>query len=178
MAHLEQTQFCEWVRSEFPEYFKNVNVLDVGSLDINGNCRYLFKNSNYTGLDIGPGRNVDIVMPILMYAKVKPLPKYNVIVCCEMLEHDQHAKKSIRAMMRILQPGGLLIITAAYTGRNPHGTKELKPQDSPFTNHYYKNLTKFKMRWYLKLFTALCWKCFKLDVNTKSKDIYFMGIKK
>jgi hypothetical protein len=51
----------------FLQYFIDKCVLDVGSLDINGNNRYLFDNCEYTGLDIGEGPNVDIVMPIHEY---------------------------------------------------------------------------------------------------------------
>lgn len=36
MAHKEQKQFCKHVRSLFPEKFRNVRTVDVGSLDING----------------------------------------------------------------------------------------------------------------------------------------------
>ncbi len=37
MAHGQQQQFMQNVRDRFPEKFSGVRVLDVGSLDINGN---------------------------------------------------------------------------------------------------------------------------------------------
>ena len=61
MAHEEQKIFLESVKSKFSEKFKNCRVLDIGSLDINGNNRFLFENYEYIGLDIGEGNNVDIV---------------------------------------------------------------------------------------------------------------------
>lgn len=52
MAHPEQVEFCTRIKNKFPDFFKNKNVLDVGSLDINGNNRYLFQNCSYTGVDV------------------------------------------------------------------------------------------------------------------------------
>jgi hypothetical protein len=42
MAHQAQQDFCNSVRQLFPDHFRGKTVLDVGSLDINGNNRYLF----------------------------------------------------------------------------------------------------------------------------------------
>ena len=47
MAHLQQRMFCSTVRSRFPEYFKETLVLDVGSLDVNGNNQFLFDRCCY-----------------------------------------------------------------------------------------------------------------------------------
>ena len=63
MAHEEQTVFCKGVKARFPEFFKWTKVLDIGSMDINGNNRYLFEGCAYIGCDLGDGENVDIVCP-------------------------------------------------------------------------------------------------------------------
>ena len=52
MAHPEQRTFMTYVKEKFPEKFKNCRVLDIGSLDINGNNRYLFTDYTYVGVDI------------------------------------------------------------------------------------------------------------------------------
>jgi hypothetical protein len=63
VAHPEQQEYCKSVRNKFPEYFKNVLILDIGSLDINGNNRYLFDSSSvYIGVDVALGQNVDFAM--------------------------------------------------------------------------------------------------------------------
>ena len=61
MAHPQQVSFLNLVKQKFPEKFKNCNVVDIGSLDINGNTRFLFEDFEYTGVDIGEGPNVDVV---------------------------------------------------------------------------------------------------------------------
>ena len=53
MAHVAQQEFFKKVKEQFPERFKNCSVLDIGSLDLNGNNRYLFEDYTYIGVDVG-----------------------------------------------------------------------------------------------------------------------------
>lgn len=174
MAHSEQQQFCESVRALFPDMFKNKTVLDVGSLDINGNKRYLFTDCLYTGLDIGPGPNVDVVSPVHLF---KPPFKYDVVICCEMLEHDRYWRESLKAMYKLLKPGGLLVLTAASLDRQPHGVETRHPEASPFTNDYYMNINKIHIFEVFKYKLNRYFKDWKISLNYDSNDIYMYGIK-
>ncbi len=142
MAHFQQIQFLKSVKNKFPNYFSNVNVLDCGSLDINGNNRYLFDNYQYTGIDIGHGPNVDIVCKIHEFEGDGNL--YDVVVSSECFEHDQFYEKSLQNMFKLLKPGGMMLFTCATEGRPEHGTRRTSPSDSPFTSNqegwsdYYK----------------------------------------
>jgi SAM-dependent methyltransferase len=140
MSHEAQIQFCQQVANKYPKHFIGVSVLDVGSADINGNNRYLFDNSNYTGIDIGAGRNVNVVCPVHVFPN-RTKTKYDTIICTEMLEHDKHWEKSLQAMYNLLHHGGLLLLTAAGKNRAEHGTTRTSPEASPYTNDYYKNIT-------------------------------------
>ena len=172
--HKEQKEFCESVKARFPEYFNNVDVLDVGSLDINGNNRYLFTNNSfYTGLDIGAGRNVDVVKPVHEY---KPDFLFGVIISTEMLEHDKFKFHSLERMYKLLRPGGLMLITAATVGRTEHGTHNNEPESSPFTNEFYEAVT-------LNDFTAVYlpnkFSLYEISIDVRTiADIRFVGIKK
>ena len=54
MSHPSQQEFCNKIKQQYPEYFKNKKILDIGSLDINGNNRDLFDESTYIGTyDLG-----------------------------------------------------------------------------------------------------------------------------
>lgn len=59
--HIQATNFTLFVKSIFPEYFNKKIVLDVGSGDINGNNRYLFKDCEYNGNDVVQAQNVTVV---------------------------------------------------------------------------------------------------------------------
>jgi len=150
MAHLEQKVFCEEVKNKFPDHFYKQKVLDVGSLDINGNNRYLFEDSEYIGVDIGPGPNVDVVMKAHEYDA--PDASFDVVISTECFEHDLFLVKTIKNIMRLLKSGGLFLFTCATTGRHEHGTLAYDSASSPFTveimgwDNYYKNLTQEDFR--------------------------------
>lgn len=169
--HKEQIEFCKRIKNRFPEKFQDVNVLDVGSLDINGNNRYLFKNCNCIGLDIVGGKNVDYIEPI---HKFETVTRFNTIICTEMLEHDKYIYLSIKKMIELLSPGGLLLITAAHLGRKPHGTHKSGPDQSPGTNDYYRNVDVDE---FIENLPRFDFSIFGIEINNNSKDLYFYGIK-
>lgn len=176
MAHPEQQQFCLSVKAKFPQFFKDVDVLDVGSLDINGNNRYLFVEYNYTGIDIGEGKNVDVVSK---GHEFKPGLQYDVVISTECFEHDQHWKETIKNCIDLTKPGGLFLFSCATTGRQEHGTSRTTPQDSPFThtefNDYYMNLTEYDVRQIQGFDNSF--EKFEFSSNNSTKDLYFWGIK-
>jgi SAM-dependent methyltransferase len=176
MAHPEQQVWCKYVKVLHPQFFKGVDVLDIGSLDINGNNRYLFEDYTYTGVDIGEGKNVDVVSK---GHEFKPDKLYDVVISTECFEHDKYWKETIRNCIDLLKPGGLFLFSCATTGRQEHGTSRTTPQDSPFThkefNDYYMNLTEYDIRQiqgFDNSFTEM-----KFGTNKFTKDLYFYGIK-
>ena len=174
MAHLAQKNFCKDVKRKFPNKFKDARVLDVGSLDINGNNRFLFDGDySYTGIDLGEGKNVDVVCRGHLY---KSDEKFDVIVSSECFEHDEFYRETLLNIYSLLKDGGLFLFTCATTGRPEHGTTRTSPADAPFVGDYYKNLEEKDIREVLdveELFSN-----FEFRVNKTPQDLYFWGIKK
>lgn len=178
MAHPEQRQFCESVKQKHPDRFKSPRVVDIGSLDINGNNRYLFEGDyDYTGVDVGHGKNVDVVCK---GHEFNPGEEYDIVISTECFEHDQYWKETIQNCIALTKPGGLFMFSCATTGRKEHGTSRKTPQDSPFThkefNDYYMNLTEYDIRQipgFEENFSEMAF-----STNTRTKDLYFYGIKK
>jgi len=56
MAHKEQLDFVSYVKGYNPVNFTNANVLEVGSLDINGSVRTCFSSCEYVGIDVSAGK--------------------------------------------------------------------------------------------------------------------------
>lgn len=201
MAHINQQKFCVTIKALFPDYFQNKKVLDIGSLDINGSNRPLFTNCEYTGVDIGPGPNVDVVSK--GHELNHPDESYDVIISTECFEHDKFYRETLQNATRMLRPNGLLLFTCASTGREEHGTVKAHPGSSPFTSvtqdweSYYKNLTEQDVREAIDvetIFTLRCrWTCgdkkpgvhdhtiripkFQFLYCDNSCDLYFWGIK-
>ena len=90
--------------------------LDVGSFDVNGSVRYLFED--YTGMDMRAGPNVDVVHDACS------LPfgndTFDTVTCLEMLEHCKYPFIAVDEMVRVLKPGGVLVVTAPSIGFPEH----------------------------------------------------------
>ena len=178
MAHEEQKIFLESVKSKFSEKFKNCRVLDIGSLDINGNNRFLFENYEYIGLDIGEGNNVDIVCRGHEY---RDSTQFDVIISSECFEHDEFWELTIKNGINLLKSNGIFTFTCAGIGRPEHGTKRTSPSDSPFTSQletdYYRNLSEEDIREKINVDEIFS----SYEFQTRSswpQDLYFWGIKK
>lgn len=174
--HTEQIEFCQWVREKLPQHFNNTTVLDVGSLDINGNNRYLFHKCRYQGIDIVSGKNVDKVIACQDHlGKPQYEDHYDVIITTEMLEHDRSWEIDLQMMYWAIKPGGLLLITCAGEGRQEHGTKRTSPQDSPGTTDYYQNIS-------LEMFSSILkpgmFSEYYLKHDRRRNDLNFYGVKK
>ena len=179
MAHIQQQEFCKSVQNKFHDFFKNKFVLDIGSLDINGNNQEYFENSNYIGVDIAYGRNVDIVSK--GHELGFPNDTFDIVISTECFEHDQYYISTIQNIYRMLKPGGLFIFTCATTGRAEHGTRRTTPEDAPLLqsdiewSDYYKNLTETDIREVLNIETNFS--LFEFSTNPISHDLYFYGFK-
>lgn len=173
MAHTQQQDFCRGVRLKYPERFVNARVLDIGSLDINGNNRFLFTNPDYTGLDLGEGPNVDIVCRGHEHSTSIP---YDVTISTECFEHDEYWRQTLQNMYELTRPGGLMIYTCATTGRSEHGTRRTSPSDAPFVQDYYRNLSEEDMRQVLD--PEECFEEYAFQVQNSTHDLYFYGIKR
>jgi hypothetical protein len=169
MSHIEQIRFVESVKNQFPKNFTSCKVLEVGSLDINGSVRQCFIDCEYVGVDLQPGKGVDLVGPVHTLL----LGKYDTVISCECFEHDKYWKETFQKMYDSSR--FLVLFSCATTGRSEHGTTRTSPQDSPFTNDYYMNLTAqdFINAFDLdKMFSK-----YEFSSCERPADLYFWGIK-
>jgi len=170
--HAEQLAFCERVKNIFPHKFAGQDVLEIGSQNINGSVRELFSGGQYLGIDLGEGKDVDLVCSGKDYKRDIP---FDVIISCECLEHDREYAATVKNAIRLLKSGGLLLLTMASHERPEHGTHLSAAFASPHTLNHYKNI-------YLEDLAPLCaWErvffpyCFEYGGVF---DLYFYGIKR
>lgn len=104
-------------------------VIECGSYDVNGSARpgiEALGPACYTGVDQEAGPRVDLV------ASIPDLPAQlgkgiaDVVVSTEMLEHAVDWQGCVAAMIDLLVPGGVLVITTRSAGfpYHPHPTDE------------------------------------------------------
>ena len=172
--HTEVKQFVQVIRSKFFYKFRFKKVLEVGSKYINGSVRKYFWFCDYTGIDIGKGKGVDI-MGHLVDVKDKLIPNFDTVISTEALEHDKLWRESLQTMYHMLNDGGLLIVTCAGPHREEHGTSNAHSELSPDTNDYYGNVSVEDFETVLppSLFSV-----YVLQYANGKSDLQFYGIKK
>lgn len=116
--HAEVLSFASEIFGLFPRQCQG-HILEIGSLDVNGSVRQFFPEAqSYTGVDLGPGRGVDVV------GRFHEFPwepeSFDVVVSTEALEHDSAWSETLAAAYEILLPGGLILLTWASPGRGVH----------------------------------------------------------
>ena len=105
-------------------------VLDIGSQDINGTYKSLFKGWKYTGVDIVSGLNVDVVLKD-PYAWTEFNDEHaDVIISGQCLEHIKYPNKTMAEIARVLKVGGVCCIIAPSDGGMPdHGFRKYHVED-------------------------------------------------
>lgn len=175
MAHIQQKRFVQFFKGILPNFFRGKNVLEVGSLNINGTVRDYFDDCFHVGLDVGPGPGVDVVCFGENYGSEANF--YDVVISCECMEHNPGYKKTWLNMLRVMKPNGLMIMTCATFGRKQHGTTKTSTVDSPLTvglgQEYYKNLTKEDFD-FVRLDDFFSDFFFVTDFSCS--DLYFIGL--
>lgn len=175
MSHPEQMSFVKKIKNKFPNYFIRSKILEIGSLNINGTIRVFFEKCDYTGVDVGEGKCVDVVCDgqNLNYSD----NIFDTTASCECFEHNPFWLETFINMHRMTKPNGLLFFTCATTGRPEHGTKRNDKAASPLANwDYYKNLEEKDFLEQIDI--NLMFKEYCFETNYNSKDLYFYGIKR
>lgn len=95
---------------------RHKSVLEVGSLDVNGNVRNLFEGP-YVGVDLRPGKGVDKVGHLGQFPGVGL--DFQVGLCLEVLEHDLTPWLTISMLAARLRRGAHVIVTCR--GYDPEG---------------------------------------------------------
>lgn len=91
--------------------FEQAAVLDVGSLDVNGNFRLPVeaKGWHYTGLDMVAGKNVDVVADDPFHYPFAD-GAFDVVMSGSTMEHVTAIWRWVPELVRLLRPGGFLAI--------------------------------------------------------------------
>ena len=95
-----------------PQEFKNRRVIEVGSKYINGSIRpfieRILKPREYIGVDIEPGKFVDIIVPAEKLLEYFGAEAFDVVICTETLEHIRDWRPAINNMKGVLKRGGYI----------------------------------------------------------------------
>jgi SAM-dependent methyltransferase len=90
------------------EYASDARTLDIGS----GGSSYGRYFPNRFTVDIDPARNPEMVAD----AHALPFPdnEFSCVLCTEVLEHTKEPRRVAAELMRVLKPGGTLVLTTRF----------------------------------------------------------------
>lgn len=94
-------------------------VVEAGAYNYNGSARDAITAmgpESYVGTDAQPGPGVDVVCPAEKLPGTLGEDSADVVVCTEMLEHAEDWRGAVAGMVRVLAPGGLLLLTTRGPG--------------------------------------------------------------
>jgi SAM-dependent methyltransferase len=100
---------------------ETLTIVDLGSCDYNGSYRPIFarKPWRYIGVDLAPGKNVDLVLRDAYDWRELKTQSIDVLVSGQTFEHTEFFWETILEVARVLKPGGLCCIIAPASG-NEH----------------------------------------------------------
>jgi SAM-dependent methyltransferase len=177
MAHRQQLEFVHILSRELTQYFCDATVLEIGSLDIQGSVRQFYRHCSYTGIDVAPGKGVDVVCQGQDYAASDG--SFDQVISCEAMEHNPSWRETFANMIRLAKEGGIVVMTCATYGRPEHGTIRTEPEASPLTVEkgwdYYKNLGYSDFESTSNLRNSFS--SYRFWSNWASNDLYFVCIR-
>lgn len=131
----------QFVYQMLATYGQPESVVEIGSCNVNGTIRPLFKRAEalgcYVGVDVRSGPGVDIVSDGASYQPSPGRFTFGIamIVCCEVLEHAPNAHQIVKNAIALLRPGGFFVLTCATDPRPRHTS------DGAFGgNEHYHNI--------------------------------------
>ncbi len=140
---------------KFEDRWEGARLLEIGSALAWQKAMYPV--AEFKGMDVAPGQNVDIVSIAHKYKGENE--SWDVVCSFSELEHDMYWKKTLKKMVKLTKPGGLIFFSCCLNWEE-HGTFRTSPDQSYTTQiskewgKYYRNVTPDDIR--------TVWNCDKL----------------
>jgi SAM-dependent methyltransferase len=100
--------------------FDGKRVLEVGSKFVNGSVLPLIERfcspKDYVGVDIEPGKYVDVVLPAEKLVDCFGSESFDVVISTELLEHVYDWRIVVNNMKTVLKRGGYIYVTTRSRG--------------------------------------------------------------
>lgn len=131
----------------------NGAILEIGSKDYGSTVPFRdhIRHREYVGLDMSPGKGVDVVGDLSQGLCGLAEGRFDLIICCSVLEHVDKPWLMARNIVRLMRPGGSLFMSVPWVWRY-----------HPYPDDYFR----FSWRGIETLFDDLAWehRCYSTNV--------------
>jgi len=103
---------ADYVRKFHREHPEVQNVLDVGGYNVNGSVKDIMQGVNVFATDMREGPGVDLAINGHDLLSKFEENSFDLVTCCETLEHDVLFWVTVENMRKLVKPGGWLLVTA------------------------------------------------------------------
>jgi len=116
--HLSSYEKMKRFRDTYLDPQKHLEILDVGSADVNGTYADLFDNPNWTyrGADMVEGKNVHVILADPYNWTNIESNSFDVVISGQTFEHIEYFWITTLQIARIMKVGGLACIIAPSSG--------------------------------------------------------------
>lgn len=117
--HESVMSFVAWTLNAARLDWPSTRVLEVGAYNVNGSVREVIEPQGpreYIGTDMRLGPGVDVVCPAEDLANIVTPGTFQLVVCCEVLEHAERWREVVHVLKSMTAPGGVLILTTRSPG--------------------------------------------------------------
>lgn len=116
--HQGNRDWLAHMKALYPEAFGG-RILELGSGNVNGTARDYFRDAaRYVGVDIAPGKDVDLVLPC-KETTFQP-GEFDTLLCLSLFEHDPLWRESFGHNLPFVRDGGMIFVCFGAEGNLPH----------------------------------------------------------
>ncbi len=135
-------------------------IIEVGSKDYGSTASFrdFYEDREYVGIDMQPGKNVDLVVDLTNGIGNLPASHFALGICCSVLEHVTRPWVFAEHLTSVIRPGGALYLSAPWVWRY-----------HPYPDDYFR----FSWRGIMELFPSFDWTniCYATNVPNEFFDI-------
>jgi hypothetical protein len=136
----------------------NGPVVEIGSKDYGSTSSFrdFYQGHEYVGVDMEPGKGVDVVCDLTESAGSLPLRHFSLGICCSVLEHVRRPWDFAIHLDSIIRPGGLLFMSVPWVWRY---------------HAYPDDYFRFSFRGVMELFKNFAWSNIYYSTNVPEEFI-------
>ena len=103
-SYLKMEYLVRYYERFFSKGKETIKILDIGSYDVNGTYKEIFKGPRYqyVGMDVAEGPNVDIVPQDIYSWKEIAEGSFDLVISGQVLEHVEYPWLTAKEIERVL----------------------------------------------------------------------------